>query len=65
MWFGHVRSLGLQQRSLLGIELLGKKKRGRPKRRFTDAVRKYMTVAEVTEEDAEDRTERRWKIHDP
>ena len=29
---------------------------------FMDVVRKDMRVVEVTEEDAEDRTERRWKI---
>ena len=37
-----------------------KMKRERPKRRFMHAVREDMTVAEVTEEDAEDRTE--WRL---
>ena len=37
-------------------------KRGRPKRRFVDAVREDMAVVEVTEQDAEDRAEWRWKI---
>ena len=38
------------------------RKRGRPKRRFMDAVREGTTVAEVTEQDAEDRSEWRWQI---
>ena len=37
-------------------------KRGRPKSRFMDAVREDMAVVEVTEQDAEDRTEWRWEI---
>ena len=46
----------------LRMELPGKRKRGMPKRRYMDAVRGDMARAEVTEEDAEDRTEWRWKI---
>ena len=45
---------------MLRMELPGKRKRRRP--RFMDAVREDMAVIEVTEEDAEDRTEWRWKI---
>ena len=48
---------------MLWMELPGKRKRGRPKKRCMDAVREDMTVVEVTEEDAEDKTESRWKIH--
>ena len=44
------------------MELGGKRKRGTPKRRFMDVVREDMVVAEVTEEDAEDRTKWRWEI---
>ena len=36
------------------MELPGKRKRGRPKRGFMDAVREDMGGAEVTEEDAEE-----------
>ena len=43
---------------MLRMKLPGKTKRGRPKRRFMDAVREDMAVVEVTEEDAE----WRWKI---
>ena len=39
-----------------------KEKRGRHKRRCMDAMREDMEVVEVTEEDAEDMTELRWKI---
>ena len=35
------------------MELPGKRKRGRPKRRFMDALREDMTLVEVTEEDTE------------
>ena len=44
------------------MELLGKMRWGRPKRRFMDAVREDMAVVEVTKEYAEDRDKWRWKI---
>ena len=47
---------------MLRVKQSGKRKRGRPKRRFMDAMRQDMTAIEVTEEDAEDTTEWRWKI---
>ena len=47
---------------MLRMELPGKRKRGRPKRRFMDGVREDMAEVEVTEEDAEDRNNWRWKI---
>ena len=43
------------------MELPGKKKRGRPKRRFMDVVKEDMAEVEVTEEDTEDRNNWRWK----
>ena len=48
---------------MLRMELPGKRKRGRPKRRFMDVVRDDMAVVEVTEDDTEDRNKRRWKMH--
>ena len=33
------------------MELPGKRKRGRPKRRFMDVVKEYMAEVEMTEED--------------
>ena len=44
------------------MELPGKKKWGRPKRRFMDVVKEDMAEVEVTEEDTEDRNIWRWKI---
>ena len=47
-------------RRMLRMELSGKGKRGRPKRRFMDVVKEDMAEVDVTEEDTEDRT--RWSI---
>ena len=47
---------------MLNMEMQGKRKRGRHKRKFMDAVREDKAVVEVTEEDAEDRHKCRWKI---
>ena len=47
---------------MLRMELLGKRKRGRPKRRFMAVVKEGMAEVKVTEEDTEDRTNWRWKI---
>ena len=44
------------------MELPGKKKRGRPKRRFMDVVKEDMAEVEVTEEYTENRNNWRWKI---
>ena len=41
---------------MLRLELPGKRKRGRPKGRFTDVVKEDMAEVEETEEDAENRT---------
>ena len=43
------------------MDLSGKRKLGRSKRRFMDAVREDMAVVEMTEEEAEDMTKWRWK----
>ena len=40
----------------------GKRKRGRPKRKFMDVVKEDMAEVKVTEEDTEDRSNWRWKI---
>ena len=40
---------------MLRIQLSGKRKRGRPKRRSTDVVKKDMAEVEVTEDDTEHR----------
>ena len=53
---------GYIRRRMLRMELPGKRKRTRPKRRFVDAVREDMAEVEVTKEDTEDRNNWRWKI---
>ena len=57
----HVRRKedGYIGRRMLRMKLPG---RGSPKMRFMVAVRDNMAVVEVTEEDAEDRANWRWKI---
>ena len=47
---------------MLRMELPGKRKRGRPKRRFMDVVKEDMAEVEVTEEDTVDRRNWRMKI---
>ena len=56
-WYGHLRRKddGYIGRRRLRMELSGKRKRGRPKRRFMDVVKENMAEVEVTEEDTVDR----------
>ena len=63
-WYGHVRRKddGYIGRRMLRMELPGRRKRGRPKRRFMDEVKGDVAEVEVTEEDTEDRINWRWKI---
>ena len=55
MWHGHVRRKydGYIGRRMPRMDLPGKRKLGRPKRRFMDVVIEDMAEVEVTEEDAE------------
>ena len=57
-WYGHLRRKddGYIGRRMPRMELPGKRKWCKPKRRFMDAVREDMAVVEVTEEDTEVRT---------
>ena len=63
-WYGHVlrKDDGYVGRRMLKMELPGKRKRGRPKRRFMDVVKEDMAEVEVKEEDADDRSNWRLKI---
>ena len=44
-----------KSKMMLRLELPGKTKRGRPKRRFMDVLKEDMTEVEVTKADTEDR----------
>ena len=61
---GHVRRTddGYIGRMMLRMELPGKRKREKHKRRFMDAVRGDMALVEVTEGDAEESNKWRSKI---
>ncbi|KAI5611080.1 stonustoxin subunit alpha-like [Silurus asotus] len=50
--------MGYISRRMLRMETPGRRKRGRPRRRFMDVVRKYMQVVSVKDADVEDRL--RW-----
>ena len=60
-WFGHVLGRGTDYigQRMLKMELPGRRRRGRPKRRYLDTVREDMRAVGLTEEDAGDRV--RWK----
>ena len=64
IWYGHLRrkDYGYIGRRMLRMELPGKRKRGRPKRRFMAVVKEDMAEVEVTEEDTVDRRNWRKKI---
>ena len=61
-WYGHIRRKddGYIGRRMLRMELPGKRKWGRPERRFMDV--EGMAMVGETEEDADDRTKWRRKI---
>ena len=57
-WYGHVMKKDQEYvgRRAMKMELPGKRKRGRPKRRFLDAVKKDMGEVGAREKDIENRT---------
>ena len=65
MWYGHVmrRDQEYVGRKMMEMELLGKRRRGRPKRRFLDVIKEDMKEVGVKEMDIEDRKMWRMMIH--
>ena len=63
-WYDHLRRKydGYIGRRMLRMELPGKRKRGRPTRRFMDVVKEDMSEVDLTEEDTVDRNNWRRKI---
>ena len=64
-WYGHVmrRDQKYVGRKMIEMELPGKRKRGRPKRRFLDVVKKDMGEVCARETDVENRMVWRNMIH--
>ena len=62
VWTPTEENDGYIGRWMLRMELPGKRKRGRPKRRFMDVVKEDMAEVEVSEEDTVDRNNLRRKI---
>ena len=60
-WFGHVQRKDEKHigRRMLMMEPPGRRRKGRPKRRYMDVIREDMRVPGVREEDVGDRP--RWK----
>ena len=56
-WYEHVmrRNQEYVGRKMMEMEVLGKRKRGKPKRRFLDVVKEDMEEVGVKETDVEDR----------
>ena len=61
-WYGHVMKKDQEYvgRKMMEMELPGKRKRGRPKRRFLDVVKEDMEEVSAKETDIEDR--KMWRM---
>ena len=63
VWTCTEERCGYIGRRMLKMELPGKRKRGRPKRRFMEVVKEDMAEDGMTEDDTEVRNNWRWKIY--
>ena len=56
-WYGHVsrREYEYVGKRVMGMEVPGKRRRGRPKRRWLDSIRNDLSERGLSEEDAQDR----------
>ncbi|MCI4393356.1 hypothetical protein PGIGA_G00156440 [Pangasianodon gigas] len=61
-WFGHVQRRESEYigRRMLDMELPGRRRRGRPKRRYMEVINEDMKLVGASVEDAEDRD--RWRV---
>ncbi|MCJ8734931.1 hypothetical protein PDJAM_G00241020 [Pangasius djambal] len=61
-WFGHVQRRESEYigRRMLDMELPGRRRRGRPKRRYMDVINEDVELVGASVEDAEDRE--RWRV---
>ena len=67
-WYGHVlrRLDEYIGKGVMGMEVSGKRRRGRPKRTWMDSVRNDLSERELSGEDTQDRAKRRrLKTHRP
>ena len=60
-WYGHVlrREDEYVGKRVMAMEVPGKRRRGRPKRRWLDSIRNDLSERELSREDAQDRA--KWK----
>ena len=56
-WYGHVlrREDEYVDKRVMGMEVPGKRRRGRPKREWMDSIRNDLSERELSREDAQDR----------
>ena len=62
-WYGHVlrREDEYVGKRVMAMEVPGKRRRGRPKRRWSDIIRNDLSESELSREDAQDRAKWRHK----
>ena len=65
-WYGHVlrREDDYVGKRVMAMEVAGKRRRGRPKRRWLDSIRNDLSERELSREDAQDRVKWRRLIRD-